>query len=90
MSNYIRISFPAEYDVDECEEKDTTKHIEVSEDTNVGVNVGVNELFEIIKKYPGKNSKELHLYFDVSNRTIERWLKTLKKREELNLLEHPG
>lgn len=46
---------------------------------NVGVNVGVNNLYEIIKNNPGLNSKQLQQYFNVTDRTLERWLKQLRE-----------
>ena len=45
---------------------------------NVGVNVGVNSVYEQIKNSPGINAKKLKLSFDETERTIERWLKQLR------------
>lgn len=42
------------------------------------VNVGVNELLNIITNNPGLNAKKLHTYFDITDRTLERWLKQLR------------
>lgn len=50
---------------------------------NVGVNVGVNKLLEIIRDNQGINARELHQFFDVTERTIERWLKQLRDENKI-------
>ncbi|MCB0511605.1 MAG: putative DNA binding domain-containing protein [Bacteroidetes bacterium] len=57
--------------------------------TDVGLNVGLNELYEIIKREPGINSKELHSGFDVTTRTIERWLKQLRENGKIEFRGAP-
>lgn len=45
---------------------------------NGGVSGGINDLFTFITIHPGLNSKQLREKMDVSQRTMERWLKELK------------
>ncbi|MDF1547217.1 MAG: hypothetical protein P1P88_05315, partial [Bacteroidales bacterium] len=45
---------------------------------NGGVSGGINDLFTFITIHPGLNSKQLKEKMDVSQRTMERWLKELK------------
>ena len=75
--NYIRMSFP-------IEEEFVTPFIETwVVGGNVGGNVGIEKLFEIIQNSPGLNAKQLHAYFEVSPRTIERWIKTLREENKI-------
>ncbi|GGH30656.1 hypothetical protein FAZ19_21060 [Sphingobacterium alkalisoli] len=50
---------------------------------DVGVNVGINELMEIIRNSPGINAKKIRQYFDVADRTLERWLKHLRDEDKI-------
>lgn len=71
--NYIRMSFPmAEVQTGEI------FNVGANVGVNVGANVGANKLIEILSNNPGLNSKQLSAYFDVSSRTIERWIKQLR------------
>ena len=54
-----------------------------SEGVNVGVNVGVNALFDYIEMNPGKRVIHFEKDFDVTSRTIERWLTQLKKEGKI-------
>lgn len=56
---------------------------------NVGVNVGVNDLLQIIMDNPGINAKQLHTYFDVTDRTVERWLKQLREEGKIEFRGAP-
>ncbi len=55
----------------------------LKQDVNVGVNVGVNDLLNLIKNNPGMNAKWLYQHFDVTNRTVERWLKQLRDESKI-------
>ena len=55
--------------------------------TNVGVNVGVNSVFDFIAQNQPINAKKIAEYFNVTQRTIERYLKQLK---EDNKVEFKG
>nr|MBF0222237.1 hypothetical protein [Desulfobulbaceae bacterium] len=46
-------------------------------------NGGVNELFEYIRSNPGGKNSDLRRALDQSQRTIERWLKQLKKEGKI-------
>lgn len=46
--------------------------------TSGGVSGGVSDLLEYIKTHPGGKTSDFMDAFDVSKRTIERWLKQLK------------
>jgi len=52
--------------------------LQTGEAFNVGANVGANKLIEILSNNLGLNSKQLSAYFDVTSRTIERWIKQLR------------
>ncbi len=47
---------------------------------NEGVNEGVNALFNVIKSRPGLRTPELASRIETPPKTIERWLKELKKK----------
>jgi ATP-dependent DNA helicase RecG len=53
-------------------------NVGVNVGVNVGANVGVNEVLEFIKQNQPTKSKYIVEYFDVTQRTIERYLKQLK------------
>ncbi|MEA3451660.1 MAG: hypothetical protein U9Q83_07120 [Bacteroidota bacterium] len=54
------------------------------EKSNVGVNVGVNSILDYIKIHQPINTRSLSKYFDsVTQRTIERWIKQLKKEDKI-------
>ena len=60
------------------------------EKINVGVNVGVNEVFEFIKTYqPIKTNIIADNFPDVTQRTIERWLKQLKDEKKIEFKGSP-
>lgn len=73
-TNFIRMSFPINRSIEPVVE---------NEGLNVGVNVGVNELLEIIRNSPGINAKKIGQYFDVADRTLERWLKQLRDEDKI-------
>ena len=79
--NFTRMSFPMELRTI----KDVTEKENVGAD--VGINVGINELYELIKYNPGFNTKQLHIHFDVTSRTLERWLQELRSQ---NLIQFSG
>jgi predicted HTH transcriptional regulator len=76
--NYTRMSFP-------IEKQGETVGINVG--INVGTNVGTNELYELIKNNPRSNAKQLNSHFNVTSRTLERWLKELRSQ---NLIQFIG
>jgi ATP-dependent DNA helicase RecG len=49
------------------------------EGVNVGVNVGVNGLLSYVRSHPGQRAGEMAVAFNLTQRTIERWLKQLKE-----------
>jgi ATP-dependent DNA helicase RecG len=69
----------------------------LNEDVNVGVNVGVsvvinvgvNDLLRIITDNPGVNAKQFHVYFDVTDRTVERWIKQLREENKIEFKGAP-
>lgn len=50
---------------------------------------GVNRIGEIIRNNPGITSKELRESIEVSQRTIERWLKQLKGSGKIEFRRSP-
>ncbi|MBX2985078.1 MAG: putative DNA binding domain-containing protein [Bacteroidia bacterium] len=66
---------------------------EVINDENVGVdvgiNVGVNNVLEIIEKTPGINSKGISFNFDVTQRTVERWIEQLRNEGKIEFKGAP-
>jgi len=74
--NYIRMSFPM-------------AEVQTGEVFNVGANVGANKLIEILSNNPGLNSKQLNENFDVSSRTIERWIKQLRTEGKIEFKGEP-
>ena len=75
--SYTRMIFPAE------EKMNRAIDGGLNVGANVGVNVGVNEVLEIVKNRPGINTKEIHQQFDVTLRTIERWIKELRGNNKI-------
>ncbi len=75
--NYVRMSFPVEQGLLLHES------FESNVGANVGANVGVGKLYFIILENPGLNAKQLNEYFDVTSRTIERWIKQLKNESKI-------
>lgn len=68
------------------EEQKTNKEIlnvGVNVGVNVGANVGVNDLLDIVRNNPGVNAKWLYQHFDVTNRTVERWIKQLREENKI-------
>jgi predicted transcriptional regulator len=59
------------------------KHKNSNVGVNDGVNDGVNSLFEYIKNNPGERVVHFKKHFNVSVRTIERWLNQLKTRKKI-------
>jgi len=80
--NYVRMSFPIEV-------SDESINVGVNVGVNVGINVGVNDLLQIIMDNPGINAKQLHTYFDVTDRTVERWLKQLREEGKIEFRGAP-
>ncbi len=60
-----------------------------SSDPNVGVNVGVNKLLEVVTDNPGLNLSKLKVYFDVTDRTLKRWLKELREQGKIEFKGAP-
>ena len=57
---------------------------ELDEGTTVGVNVGVNELHKFISEHQPVKIYQLTEHFNnVTQRTIERWLKQLKEENKI-------
>ncbi|MBE8722038.1 hypothetical protein [Sphingobacterium pedocola] len=77
-TNFIRMSFPINPSI---EPVGVNEGLNVG--VNVGVNVGLNELLEIIRNSPGINAKKIAQYFDVADRTLERWLKQLRDEDKI-------
>ena len=67
---YTRMVFPAE--------DKTNNRISGADTLNGGVNGGVNELEILIKKRPGINTREIRQELNISQRSLERWLKDLR------------
>ncbi len=79
--SYTRMIFPAEEKMNRA--IDGGLNVGANVGANVGVNVGVNEVLEIVKNRPGINTKEIHQQFDVTLRTIERWIKELRGNNKI-------
>jgi len=56
---------------------------QANEKVNVGVNVGVNEVLTFINNNQPTKAKNIAEYFDVTQRTIERYLKQLKDNNQI-------
>ncbi|MFH1320720.1 MAG: ATP-binding protein [Bacteroidota bacterium] len=56
---------------------------------NEGVNEGVNLLREKIRNDPGKRTNELSKLINVPQKTIERWIKKLKKEKKIEFRGNP-
>lgn len=54
-----------------------------NEEVNVGVNVGVKTLLIFIENNPGTNALAMEKQFKVTQRTIERWIKTLREENKI-------
>jgi ATP-dependent DNA helicase RecG len=50
---------------------------------DVGVNVGVKGLLDYVQTNPGQRASEMAVFFAVTQRTIERWLKQLKAQGQV-------
>lgn len=74
--NFIRMSFPMEQVTEQVNKND-------------GVNNGVNKLVEIIGSQPGLNTKQLHTHFEVTQRTLERWIKQLGDKNKIEFRGAP-
>ena len=59
------------------------------EGVNGGVNGGVNALLVYLQANPGKRASELVEPLDTSLRTIERWLKQLKEKDQIEFRGAP-
>ena len=69
--------------------KDVGVNVGVNVGVKVGANVGANKLLEIITNNEGINAKELHQYFNVTERTVERWLKQLRDEKRIEFRGAP-
>jgi len=56
---------------------------------NVGVNVGANGLLAYIQANPGQRAGEMAVTFTVTQRTVERWLKQLKDKQQIEFRGAP-
>ncbi|MEA2107190.1 MAG: hypothetical protein U9P82_10840 [Bacteroidota bacterium] len=54
--------------------------------SNEGVNEGVNELFDLIKSHPGKRTPFLADKLTTSVKNIERWIQILKKTDKIEFI----
>lgn len=67
--------------------------IQISQETtqkNVGVNVGVNELYDFISQNPPMRANVMAQHFpQITQRTIERWLKELKEAGKIEYIGSP-
>ncbi|HEY9221989.1 MAG TPA: HTH domain-containing protein [Lutibacter sp.] len=63
--------------------KQKTSLVEEDEEGNVGVNVGVKTLLVFIENNPGTNVLTMEKHFNVTQRTIERWIKILKEENKI-------
>ena len=64
--------------------KEKISEKEPSVGVNVGANVGVNEIYDFIKeKQPVKANKIAEKFDNVTQRTVERWIKQLKDEEKI-------
>ena len=63
--------------------KQKTSLVENDEVVNVGANVGVKTLLNFIENNPGTNVLTMEKHFKVTQRTIERWIKILKKENKI-------
>jgi len=79
--NYVRMSFPVEEGLLLHESAEPNVGGNVGE--SVGANVGIDKLYLIILEKPGLNAKQLNEYFDVTLRTIERWIRQLKNENKI-------
>lgn len=60
------------------------------EELNVGVNVGVNEVLKYIEQNQPTKANEIAKHFpDITQRTIERWLKLLKDGDKIEFQGSP-
>lgn len=57
-----------------------------NDEINVGVNVGVKTLLVFIENNPGTNVLTMEKHFNVTQRTIERWIKILKKENKIEFI----
>lgn len=60
-----------------------TDHVTENVGVSVGVNDGVNSLLKLVEDYPGIKSAELREKLNVSQRTVERWLKYLRDEQKI-------
>ena len=62
----------------------------ISEKTNVGVNVGVKDIYTYIQdNQPVKAKNIAETFQDVTQRTIERWIKQLKDEDKIEFIGAP-
>jgi predicted HTH transcriptional regulator len=54
-----------------------------SEGINGGVNEGINQLFEFIRKSPDKRVVEIAAALNIPSKTIERWIKKLREQGKI-------
>jgi ATP-dependent DNA helicase RecG len=54
-----------------------------SEGVNEGLNEGVNLLYDTIQKRPGVRIPELSAHLNVPAKTLERWIKQLRKEKRI-------
>ena len=58
-----------------------------NEELNDGVNDGVKIIYKLIQSSPGINTTQILKEIEVSKRTLERWIRELRKR---NIIEFKG
>jgi len=61
----------------------------LSEKADVGVNVGVDTVFYFIKKYQPTKISVIAKHFDVTPRTIERYVRQLKEQDKIEFVGAP-
>ncbi|MEA3523494.1 MAG: ATP-binding protein [Campylobacterota bacterium] len=56
------------------------------EETDGGINGGINELYELIQKNPTIKAVEIKKRLNITQRTLERYLKQLKDEEKIKFI----
>jgi ATP-dependent DNA helicase RecG len=64
-------------------ENDEGENVGANVGINGGVNGGVNTILTLVENNPGINVLTMMKHFNVSQRTIERWINQLKKENKI-------
>lgn len=65
------------------------KHIHQLSDTAGGVSGSVNSMFDFIQANPGLSAKAISDKLNVPQRTVERWIKSLREHEQIEFRGAP-